>query len=162
MIEIKVRVRPEVSTAHGGGFPPGTFDSLLQREIHQPGLDLTWQHILIDAAILDDGDAAELVLHSQPRTHPLNADQSLRVFPGTPPAYVKLLSEDGDQLHAGIHASPFHVGKQVALGEHLYEVVSEDWPGRHPETGVCAGDIDWQVCTVRDLERTSWLPSIAS
>lgn len=162
MISIKVMVRPQIPAVEGGGFPPGAFDDLLQREVHQPGLDPSWRQILIDAHILDGGDAAELTLHCEPRQAHLKAHQSLRVFPGTPPAYVRVLDEAGEELHAGMHASPFELGKRVALGEDLYEVISEDWPGRHPETGVCAGDVDWQHVTVRKLDQPSWLPSIAS
>lgn len=162
MITIKVTVPSPTADCEGGGFPQGAFDELLQREVQQPGLDPLWRQILIDAQVIDDGQAAELTLRCEPRQEHLKLHQSLRVFPGTPPAYVRALDEDGQELHAGMHASPFEQGKRVALGEHLYEVISEQWPGRHPETGVCAGDIDWQHVTVRKLDQSSWLPSIAS
>lgn len=161
MITVKVSVRPQIPVANGGGFPPGTFDSLFQREVDQPGLDPTWRHILIDAEITDGGDRAEWTLHSEPRLHPHNVDQSVRVFPGTPPAYVRVLSEDGAELHAGPHDSPFWIGRRIAIGEMLYEVTADEWPGRHPETGVCTGDIDWQHVRARVVEQPSYLPTPA-
>lgn len=154
MITVKVTFRPQ--PPHG--LTPDSFNHLLQREVHQPGLDPQWRQILVDAQIVEDGSAAELTLHCEPRQQYLRAHQSLRVFPGTPPAYVRILGEGGAELHIGSHASPFQIGQRVAIGDDLYQVVDHEWPGRHPETGVCAGDIDWQHCTVRKVDAPSLFP----
>lgn len=159
MIQVTVQVRAPIPVADGGGFPDGTFTELLQREVHQPGLDPAWCQILTDIRIIDGGDTAELTLHCEPRQSHHQAELALRVYPGTPPAYVKLIDADGTVLHAGKHPSPFPNGQRVAIGEHLYEVTGHEWPGRHPETGVCAGDIDWQIASVRKVDEPSLFPS---
>lgn len=161
MVTITVTVRTQIPVANGGGFPEASFDHLLQREVTQPGLDAHWRQVLINAEIVEGGDAAVFTLHCEPREGALIAERSLRIHPGTPPAYVRLLAEDDSELHAGPHAAPLYPGQPVAIGERHYEVVSSEWPGRDPDTGVCAGDIDWQRAIVREIPRPSWLPTLA-
>ncbi len=152
--EARVTVRPDA-----GRFQPGSFRELLQRRVELPGLDRVWNHTLIDVQVAPDGNSAELTVHSEP-VHALSLDRGLRVVQGVPPAHVRVHDEHGQVLIETRLAAPLHPGQQVEVGGITHQVVGvPTWPGRHPETGHCAGDLDWQHVTVRPNPRPVVAPT---
>lgn len=152
--EARITVRPDA-----GRFQPTSFRELLQRRIELPGLDRVWDHTLIDVTVAPDGSSAELTVHSEPQ-HALSLDRNLRVVQGVPPAHVRVHDEQGQVITEARLAAPLQPGQEVELGGIAHRVVGmPSWPGRHPETGHCAGDVDWQHVTVRASPRPTVAPT---
>lgn len=150
----RVTVRPDV-----GRFQPTSFRELLQRRIELPGLDRVWNHTLVDVQVAPDGSSAELTVHSEP-VHALSLDRGLRVVQGVPAAHVRVHDEAGQVLAETRLAAPLQPGQEVELGGVAHRVVGiPTWPGRHPDTGHCAGDLDWQHVTVRSSPRPVVAPT---
>lgn len=139
----RVTVAPDIE----GGFQPGTFADLLQTHVHLPGLDPAWTHTLVGVDVAADGNSAELTVLSAPIA-PMSLDRSMRLVNGCPPANVRALDEAGTVLAEATHAAPMQVGQVVDIAGTHWRVTAEEWPGRHPETGVCEGGLDWQHITV--------------
>lgn len=130
-----------------GGFRPDTFDHVLQREIELPPLNPTYRHTLIAAEVADDGTSAQLVVRSDP-PEATSLDGGLRLIDGTPPAWVRVVDDAGTVLVEGAYPAPLRAGQDVAVGADHFTVADVSWPGRNPDTGVCSGDVDWQVAKV--------------
>lgn len=144
-----------------GAFRPDSFRDLLQAHIQLPGLDQEWTHTLVDVAVPEDGAHAELTVHSEPPpARPLHA--ALRIVSTTPAAHVRVHDSDGQVLHEGSHSAPLRLGQIVDIAGGRYIVDATTWPGRHPDTGACAGDIDWQHATVRRLPPIEAAPTAAA
>lgn len=155
--ECRVTVYPDTGT-----FQPSSFRDLVQRQVELPGLDGTWTHTLIDVTVAPDGSSAELRVHSEP-AHALSLDASMRVLQGVPPARVRVHDEAGTVLHECALSAPLHPGQRVELGGAEYHVVGlPEWPGRHPEYGVCLGDLDWQHVTVRPDPQPPHVPTAST
>ncbi|MEK6443654.1 hypothetical protein [Pseudonocardia sp. T1-2H] len=146
-----------------GGFAPGSFEALLQTVVHIPGLDPTWTHTLIDAVVAEDGGSAEFTVHSAPNVA-LSLDASLRVVTSTPAAWVRAVDEAGTVLAESSYAAPLRETQEVEIAGQHYTVTATSYPGRNPETGACAGDIDWQVAVVAPRPRavSQPVPVVAS
>jgi hypothetical protein len=151
--QIKVVLRPEVP----GGFNPDTFDHLLQHQVELAGLDNRYIHTLIDAQVIEDGNAAELTIHSEPH-HPQSLTHAFRILHGTPPAAVRAISTDGDVLAEVQLPAPLQAGQRVQIHEQEYVVHRVEWPHRHPETGICAGELDVQHAIVHPVRAMPKLP----
>ncbi len=155
--ELRITLSPDIP----GGFRPTTFDHLLQHRIELPGLDRQHVHTLIHADVAADGNAAELTIHSEPIA-PLSLDQGIRFVNGTPHARVKAVTPDGEELAAVQLMAPLRKGQRVAIGESEYVVADTGWPLRHPRTGVCSGEIDWQHATLIPVDPGSPTPQIVA
>ncbi|MGH7743341.1 MAG: hypothetical protein ACREQ5_00765 [Candidatus Dormibacteria bacterium] len=142
MLTNQHRVFPDV-----GGFPPGSFDHLLQRRVDMPGLDPGWEHTLIGAVVEPDGSSAVLTIHSEPR-QVLSLDRSLRIVSWQPPAHVRAHTPDGEVLCETRLDAPLSPGQLVEMGGVTYRVAAgephELWPHRDRVTGVCRDTVDWQ------------------
>lgn len=150
---IKVILRPEVAN----GFNENTFDHLLQQQVELAGLDHRYIHTLIDAQVIEDGNAAELTIHSQP--HQIkNLTHGFRVLHGTPAASVRAVHTDGQILAEVQLPAPLQAGQRVQIHDTEYVVHRVEWPHRHPETGVCAGELDVQLATVHPVRKMPTLP----
>lgn len=153
-----VRVFPDIGT-----FPPGSFDHLLHKLVTMPGLEPTWDHTVIDAEIAPGGGSALLTIHSEPQVV-LSLDRSLRIVGWEPPAHIRAHDRDGNVLVETRAPAPLQPGQVVELGGDTYRVApAEDhelWPHRHPDTGVCRGDIDWQHVTLVPEPRPAHLPAL--
>lgn len=158
--ETRVTVFPEV-----GGFRPDSFGDLLQRHVEMPGLDPGFYHLLIGATVADDLGSAELVIHSEPM-EPLRLDRALRVRHDLPSARVKAHDTDGNLLVDGAYDRPLQVGEPVLFAGEHYRVAMSDpadmWPHRHPESGACHGQIDWQHVTLVPDPQADPHPSLAA
>lgn len=130
-----------------GGFTAGSFDHVLQQEIELPPLNPAFRHTLIAADVAADGSSAELVVRSDPPER-VSIDGGLRIVDATPPAWVRVVDRDGNVLVEGAQPAPLSEGQDVAVGDKHYRVTAVSWPGRDPITGVCSGDVDWQVAEV--------------
>lgn len=161
---IRVDVFPEVPPQVGGGFQPGSFDHLMHLEIHQPGLDPTWEHTLVDATVAADGGSAQLTVHSQPRVG-VSLDRTLRVVTWQPAAHVRAHDPTGQQVAYTKLDAPLRPGQVVELGGRPYRVAPAEhhelWPHRDPETGMCRGDIDYQHVTLHPEPPPDHTPSPA-
>jgi hypothetical protein len=155
--EVRIRLRPDIPRARGGGFRTNSFDHLLQKQVELAGLDHRYIHTLIDAAVADDGDSVELTIHSQPRA-PKDLTVAFRVINGTPAAAVRAVTPDGEVLAEAHLPAPLQAGQRVQIGQNEYSVVRTNWPGRDPATGVCTGDLDWQHCEVHPVAPRSAMP----
>jgi hypothetical protein len=147
----RVQVFPEVPPEQGGGFTPSSFDHLMHLQVHQPGLDPTWEHTLVAAHVEPDRTSAELTLHSTPGPA-LSLDRHLRIVTWQPAAHVRGHDTDGNVIVETKLDAPLHPGQVVEVGGKPHRVApAEDhelWPLRHPETGICRGDLDWQHVTL--------------
>lgn len=155
---MSLTVRATVYPDLPGGFNPDTFQHLLQTHIHLPGLDPTWTHLLIASKVSDDGDQAELTVMSEPIS-PLSLEHTLRIVNGTPPAHIRVHDQNGTVLAEIQHSAPLHEGQEIAHAGTHWRVTSVEWPHRHPDTGVCEGDIDWQHATVTEHPRQPVTPT---
>lgn len=151
MLTVRVTVIPEIPPEHGGGFRPGSFDHLLHLEVHQPGLDPSWEHTLVDAHIVPGGATADLTLHSQPRPG-LSLDRNLRIVTWQPAAHIRAHDVDGNVVAETKLDAPLQPGQLVEVAGKPHRVApAEDhelWPHRHPDTGICRGDLDVQHVTL--------------
>jgi hypothetical protein len=158
--QIKVVLTPDVP----GGFRPDTFTHLLQRQVHVPGLDRGYLHTLIAAAVAEDGDSAELTIHSQAYAAK-SLDRGIRFLNGTPPAHVRVFHHEatgeGEHLAEVQLPAPLRQGQRVELGGQEFVVQRHSWPGRCPERGVCEGDVDWQHAHLVPVEPVSMMPTPA-
>lgn len=155
--EARITVHPDAGT-----FQPASFRELLQRHVELPGLDRVWTHTLIDVTVAPDGSSAELTVRSEP-VHALSLDRNLRVCQGVPPAHVRVHDEHGAVLVEVRMAAPLQPGQEVELAGVAHRVVGEpSWPGRHPEHGYCAGDLDWQHVVVRPSPRPAVAPTASN
>lgn len=155
--ECRVTVFPDV-----GRFQPASFRELLQRRVELPGLDRVWEHTLTGVTVAPDGSSAELTVHSEP-VHALSLDRGLRVVQGVPAAHVRVHDESGTVLAETRLAAPLQPGQQVELGGVVHHVVGmPSWPGRHPDTGVCAAGLDWQHVTVRPNPQPPHVPTASN
>lgn len=152
----RITVYPDVP----GGFGPGSFTDLVQHEVDLPGLDSTWTHTLIAVSVAGDGGSADLTVVSEPSAA-MSLTHHLRVV-GTPAAHVRVVDTSGATLVETATAAPLYEGQTVAVGDRHFLVQSVGWPGRHPETGACAGDLDWQHVTVTEQPRPAVAPSAAT
>lgn len=137
--EFRILLRPQIEN----GFTESSFSELLQQQVSVPGLDERWVHTLVGVSVAEEGAYAELTVHSEP-PHAARLGSAIRPSFGAPPARVRAFDPDGVELHAGAHPSPLRVGELVAIGDQHYRVGAAHWPGRDPDTGVCAGEIDEQ------------------
>jgi hypothetical protein len=138
-----------------------SFAELLQSRIVMPGLDPLWTHTLVDVKVAEDGAYAKLTVVSEPPpARPV--DTALRVVDHTPPARVRFLDTEGNVLHEGHHSAPFQRHQPVEIGGTRYVVSGLHWPNRHPQSGACVGDIDWQHVTVIPTEQPASIPARAS
>lgn len=165
MLVIQTRVFPEIPPQPhgGGGFTPTSFDHLLHHDVALPGLDTTWTHTLVDAHVAEDRASALLTVHSRPRAV-TSLDRSLRIVTWQPAAYVRAHDQAGDVLTEVRQDAPLQPGQVVELGAKTYRVAPakdhELWPHRHPDTGVCRGDIDWQHVTLVPEDPPAHLPRL--
>jgi len=165
VLVIQTRVFPEIPPQPngGGGFTPTSFDHLLHHDVHLPGLDTAWNHTLVDAHIAPDRASALLTVHSTPQVV-TSLDRSLRIVTWQPAAYVRAHNQDGDVLAEVRQDAPLQPGQLVELGDTTYRVAPaehhEMWPHRHPDTGVCRGDIDWQHVTRLPEQPPAHLPRL--
>jgi hypothetical protein len=150
---VTFQLRLLVKSDTPAGFAPGSFEALLQTVVHIPGLDPTWTHTLIDAVVAEDGDSAEFTVHSAPNVA-LSLDASLRVVTSTPAAWVRAVDEAGTVLAESSYPAPLREAQEVEIAGQHYLVNATSYPGRDPISGVCAGDIDWQVAVVIPVPRT--------
>jgi hypothetical protein len=141
-LTIKVTVVPEQFP-----FAPTSFQEMLQRSVKLPGLDPAWQHTLVHVDVAPDGLSAEVTVVSAPDVVPQMVE-GLRVDYGSPTAHVRVFDMAGTQLSEGRFPAPMQVGQKIAVGDTEYLVTGQDWPGRDPNSGVCAGDVDWQHVVV--------------
>lgn len=131
-----------------GGFPDHAFADLLQRHVHIPGLDQAWHHTLINVTVASDRASATLTVQSEP-VAAVRVDQHLRVVQGVPPAWVRVHDQSGQVLAEAALSAPLQPGQTVEVGGVVHHVSADPhWPGRHPDTGMCVGDKDWQHVTV--------------
>lgn len=151
--EITIVVRPEVEN----GYTPSSFSELLQQLVVFPGLDPSWMHTLVGVEVADNGSHAVLTIHSETQ-HRARLGAAMRPS-FHPPARIKAFDPDGNELHVGAHPAPLRVSEMVAIGEQHYQVTSVDWPGRHPETGVCVGEIDWQHAVLTPIDNPMPAPA---
>jgi hypothetical protein len=156
----RVEVYPDIPPESGGGFASTSFADLLHREIHLPGMDPAWHHTLIDVAVAGDRSSAELTIHSQPRVA-MSLDRNLRVTSWQPAAYVRAHDQDGNVLAEVKLSAPLRMGQTVEVRGDIYTVQGHEWPGRDPETGCCAGDIDWQHVTLKPDPQPAHVPVAA-
>lgn len=162
MFQARITVFPDIPSQPDGrgGFAPGSFADLIQHEIHLPGLDPGCTHTLVAATVAEDRGSAELTVVSEPLAV-MSLDRTLRVVNGTPPAHVRVTTSEGVVLAESTYPAPLQQGQDVELGGSHYRVTSADWPGRHPETGACEGDIDWQHVVVTAQPRPPTAPTPA-
>lgn len=162
MFQARITVYPDVPAQPDGrgGFTPSSFADLLQHEIHLPGLDPAWTHTLVAVAVAEDRSSAELAVVSEPLTA-LSLDRNVRIVNGTPAAHVRVVTVGGVVLAESTYPAPLYISQEVEIGGTHYLVQSVDWPGRHPELGVCEGDIDWQHAVVVEQPRPAPLPTPA-
>lgn len=141
-----------------GAFRPSTFQELVQHRIDMPGLDSRYQHTLLAAEVADDGNSAELLVHSEP-VAALSLDRHMRPVYGTPETRIRALDEAGQELAAGTFAAPLQLGQEVKVGEDHYHVAGVDWPYRN-EHGVCIGELDWQYVTLQPSPQPLMQPTL--
>lgn len=154
--QVWIEIAPDVP----GGFRQGTFDHLLQQRISLPVLNLQYVHTLLGARVAEDGNSAALLVHSAPIA-PMRMDRHLRVVNGVPPAHVRAVGPDGEVLHEAQLAAPLRTGQRIQLGDQEYYVGNHEWPGRHPDTGVCVGAVDWQHVTLTPIAPEPTAPVLA-
>ena len=154
------RIRVTLSPDTPNGFTPGSFSELLHTQVDMPGLDRAWTHTVVEVSVAVDCDSADLTLMSEPMS-PLSLDNTLRVDTGTPPARVRIVDAAGNVLTSATLSAPLQEGQPVAIGDDHHVVTAIDWPGRHPETGACTGDLDWQHVTVAPQPRPPVVPTAA-
>ncbi len=157
MFRARITVFPDVP----GGFSPDSFADLVQREIHLPGLDQAWTHTLVDVTVAADRGSAELTVHSEPLIA-LSLDRHVRVEQGVPAARVRVHDQAGTVLAEAALAAPLRHGQEIVVNGVHHTVQSHEWPGRHPETGVCVGELDWQHVVVAAQPRPTVEPVAAS
>jgi hypothetical protein len=159
----RITVYPDISVQPdgSGGFQPDSFAELLQLEIRLPGLDPTYTHTLVDVAVAADRNSADLTVRSQAPAA-LSLDRSLRVVSGTPTAWVRVVDQAGTTLAEGSYPAPLRPSQRVAVGADQYLVQTVTWPGRDPQTGMCTGDVDWQVATVIPQPQPATIPVAAA
>lgn len=163
MFVIKLITFPEIPPqANGaGGFRPDSFEHMLGMVIDCPGLDARWRHQLIDYTVAADRASAELVVHSTP-PEGVSLDRSLRIVTWLPAAHVKAHDAKGTELAAVRLDAPLQAGQLVELGGKHYRVAEQPtWPHRHPVSGTCRGDIDWQHVTLVEDPQPAHLPTPA-
>jgi hypothetical protein len=144
MLKFTATVVPDQAS---GPYRQDSYAELVQRAIKLPGLDPAWTHTLVQVVVAADGFSADLTVVSTPPAAAQMVD-GLRLDYGSPTAAVRVFDAAGQQLSEGQYPAPLQVGQTVWIGDTRYQVVSEDHPGRAPETGVCTGDIDWQHVVV--------------
>ena len=147
-----------------GEFRDDSFTHLLQAQVLAPGLDSSHRHTLIDAQVEPGGGAAILTIDTEPMAQTRQLRGAFRVVAGTPTAKVVCLKhEDHHQelLRLQLDA-PLQAGQRVALGEQEYLVTGVEWPNRDPDTGVCAGDVDWQHAYLTEVAPVSDFPMLAT
>lgn len=140
----------EIAPDMPGGFNAHTFDHLIQQRISLPVLNLQYVHTLLGARVAEDGSVAQLLVRSEPIA-PMRMDRHLRVLNGVPPAHVRAVTPDGEVVHEAQLSAPLRPGQKIQIGSQDYYVGQHEWPGRHPETGVCHGAVDWQQVTVTPI-----------
>jgi hypothetical protein len=164
----RVTVYPDVLPENGGGFLPTSFSEFLPTDgchVHvvMPGLDPTWQHVVIDAMVAPDRASAELTLRSEPVT-PLRLDRNLRIIHSHPAARVRAHDQDGNQVAEGTFDAPLQPGQLVELAGERYQVAYSAheamWPHRDPVTGAAEG-IDWQHVTLCPAPEPAHYPAAA-
>ena len=133
--------------AEGGPFLPTSFRDLLQKQILLPGLDPSWEHILVEVDVAADGSAALLAVSSTPPPA-TELTSPIRLVAGTPAAFIRVINRQGSVLAEGRYACPLQPNQEVAVGEVHYVVASVSWPNRDPDTGACRGEVDWQHVVV--------------
>ncbi len=151
----RITVYPDVP----GGFTPTSFADLVQHEVHLPGLDTSWTHTLIGVSVALDGSSADLTVSSEPIAA-LSLDQHLRIT-GAPAARVRVVDGAGMVLAENSFSAPLQDGQEVEVAGEMYTVTSSSWPGRDPVTGICEGDLDWQVAVVVATPRPAAVPVAA-
>lgn len=147
-----------------GQFEPDSFDHLLQQRVHAPGLDTAHNHVLIDAQVDETGGSAVLTVDSSPVVPVRQLRGAFRVVAGTPTVKAVLV-KSGDphqELHRTQLDAPLQPGQRVALGEQEYVVTHTEWPMRDPETGMCAGSVDWQHVHLSEVDPISDFPQLAT
>jgi hypothetical protein len=153
-ITCRVVVRSETP----GGFHPDTFDHLLHAHILLPGLDPAFDHTLLDVAVDDRGDSAELLIGSEHRTA-VQLQDGLRVVSMTPTARVRVFADDGRTVLAETRLpAPLQAGQEVALGDDHYHVDHVEWPHRLRSGALRRGDVDWQHVIVKAAPRPAAVP----
>lgn len=156
-ITARVIVTPDV-----GQFRSTTFDDLLRKGIHQPGLDPQWRHTLIGVQVAPDGSHAELTIHSEPHIA-TSLTNELRIVSWEPDARVRAHDEDGNELAAVALPAPLRVGERVTVGPDTYRVTREPtWPHRDPNTGRCKDTIDWQHVVLTPDPQPAHTPTLTA
>lgn len=134
-----------------GRFLPTTFSEYIGRRVQAQGLDHRYEHTLTGVQVAEDGAAATLTIQTRP-PHRIEVQQSLAVLNLAPHANVRVVHADtGEQLaEARLHA-PLAAGDQVLVAGEPHTVVEVGWPTRDPDSGVAAGEVDWQHVLVRPM-----------
>lgn len=146
-----------------GEFRPDSFDHLMQQRVHVPGLDMSHNHVLIDAQVEPGGGAATLTINTDPAAPTRQLRGAFRLVNGTPTCKVVLLKADDphqELLRTQLDA-PLQAGQRVALGEQEYIVAGTEWPMRDPNTGICVGAVDWQHAHLTPVDPIGDFPLLA-